>query len=139
MNGIKGMTTQNRLIILGLLSTTIVMLCLTCFAVNKIKKDLDTGYKNFGQIISKTLAIESVEITKDIPELSKYDTLRSHSLSILGSNDDIAFIEFKDNVQQQHSCREEHDAKSRRSQLCRSIRHRQKEQRLPDRVLQKTL
>ena len=35
-----------------------------------------------------------VEITKDIPELSKYDTLRSHSLSILGSNDDIAFIEF---------------------------------------------
>ena len=90
------MTTQNRLIILGLLSTTIVMLCLTCFAVNKIKKDLDFGYKNFGQIISKTLAIESVEITKDIPELSKYDTLRSHSLSILGSNDDIAFIEFKD-------------------------------------------
>lgn len=96
MNGIKSMTTQNRLIILGLLSTTIVMLCLTCFAVNKIKKDLDFGYKNFGQIISKTLAIESVEITKDIPELSKYDTLRSHSLSILGSNDDIAFIEFKD-------------------------------------------
>ena len=90
------MTTQNRLIILGLLSTTIVMLCLTCFAVNKIKKNLDIGYKNFGQIISKTLAIESVEITKDIPELSKYDTLRSHSLSILGSNDDIAYIEFKD-------------------------------------------
>jgi len=96
MDKIKNMTTQNRLIILGLLSTTIVMLCLTCFAVNKIKKNLDIGYKNFGQIISKTLAIESVEITKDIPELSKYDTLRSHSLSILGSNDDIAYIEFKD-------------------------------------------
>jgi len=96
MNGIKSMTTQNRLIILGLLSTTIVMLCLTCFAVNKIKKDLDHGYKNFGQIISKTLAIESVEITKDIPELSKYDILRYHSLSILGSNDDIAYIEFRD-------------------------------------------
>lgn len=96
MNWLKNITTQNRLIILGLLSTTIVMLCLTCFAVNKIKKDLNNGYKNFGQIISKTLAIESVEITKDIPELSKYDTLRSHSLSILGSNDDIAYIEFKD-------------------------------------------
>ncbi len=97
MTWIKNLTTQNRLIILGLVSTTLVMVCLTCFAVNKIQKNLDTGYKNFGQIISKTLAIESVEITKDIPELSKYDTLRSHSLSILGSNDDIAFIEFKDN------------------------------------------
>ena len=91
------MTTQNRLIILGLLSTTIVMVSIGIFAVNKIQKNLDSAYKNFGQIISKTLAIESVEITKDIPELSKYDTLRSHSLSILGSNDDIAFIEFKDN------------------------------------------
>ena len=97
INGINGLfkTTQNRLIVFGLLSTTIVMVCLTCFAVSKIHKNLDVGYKNFGQIISKTLAIESVEITKDIPELSKYDTLRSHSLSILGSNDDIAFIEFK--------------------------------------------
>ena len=90
-------TTQNRLIIFGLLSTTIVMTILTGVAVNNIQKNLDNGYKNFGQIISKTLAIESVEITKDIPELSKYSTLRSHSLSILGSNDDIAYIEFKDN------------------------------------------
>ena len=97
MTWIKNLTTQNRLIIFGLVSTTLVMVCLTCFAVNKIQKNLDTGYKNFGQIISKTLAIESVEITKDISELSKYDTLRSHSLSILGSNDDISFIEFKDN------------------------------------------
>ena len=96
MDKIKNMTTQNRLIILGLLSTTIVMLCLTCFAVNKIRKDLDNGYKNFGQIISKTLAIESVELTKDLPELGKYDTLRSHTLSILNSNDDISFIEFRD-------------------------------------------
>lgn len=96
MKGIKNITIQNRLIILGLLSTTLVMLCLSCFAVNKIKKDLNNGYKNFGQIISKTLAIESVELTKDIPELSKYDTLRSHSLSILGSNDDISYIGFKD-------------------------------------------
>lgn len=99
MNGISNFfkTTQNRLIVLGLVSTTIVMICLTFFAVSKIQTNLNEGYKNFGQIISKTLAIESVEITKDIPELSKYDTLRSHSLSILGSNDDIAFIEFKDN------------------------------------------
>ncbi|MGN0018560.1 MAG: ATP-binding protein [Candidatus Gastranaerophilaceae bacterium] len=97
MNYFKNMTTQNRLIILGLLSTTIVMVSIGIFAVNKIQKNLDSAYKNFGQIISKTLAIESVEITKDVPELSKYDTLRSHSLSILGSNDDIAFIEFKDN------------------------------------------
>ena len=72
------------------------MVCLTCFAVTKMQKDLDKAYKNFGQILSKTLAIESVELTKDLPELYKYDTLRSHTLSILNSNDDISFIEFRD-------------------------------------------
>lgn len=98
MNGIKsGITTQNRLIILGLLSTTVVIFLIACLAISKIQANLNDGYKNFGQIISKTLAIEGVEITKNISDLEKYATLRSHSLSILKSNDDIAYIEFKDN------------------------------------------
>ena len=97
MNGIKGLTTQNRLIIFGLLSTTIVMLCLTCFAINKTKSELNNGYKNFAQVISNTLAIEASEIIKDISEEEKFETLRSHSLSLLNNNEDIAFIEFKDN------------------------------------------
>lgn len=93
----SSMTTQNRLILSGVIATTIVIIVIACIAVNKIQSNLNEAYKNFGQIISKTLAIECVEITKDIPELSKYDTLRSHSISILKSNDDIAFIEFRDN------------------------------------------
>lgn len=90
------LTTQNRLIISGLVVSTLFIIAIAVFAINNIQKNLNEGYKNFGQIISKTLAIESVEITKDIPELNKYDTLRSHSQSILKSNDDIAFIEFTD-------------------------------------------
>lgn len=112
------MTTQSRLIILGLLSTTVVMALIGVFAVNKIQKNLDTVYKNFGQIISKTLAIESVEITKDIPELSKYDTLRTHSLSILGSNDDIAYIEFKDNNSNViYSSKEDYSSRAKMSKI----------------------
>ena len=48
-------------------------------------------------MLSKTLAIEGVEVTKEVPQLAKYDALRSNSVSILKSNDDIAFIIFKDN------------------------------------------
>ena len=61
-----------------------------------IQKNLDAGYNSFGQMLSKTLAIESVELIKDIPESAKVDTLRSHSDSIIRSNRDIAFIEFRD-------------------------------------------
>ena len=58
---------------------------------------MNSAYKNFAQVLSKTLAIEGVEVTKEVPELAKYDALRANSVSVLNSNDDIAFIIFKDN------------------------------------------
>ena len=97
MNGIKGLTVQNRLIIVGLISTTIVMLCATYFAVNKTKLEINNGYKNFGQVISNTLGVEAAQLTKDIPDSEKFEMLRSHCLTILNNNEDIAYIEFKDN------------------------------------------
>ena len=93
----KGMTAQSRLILAGLAVSTAFILCTAGFALYSIDKNMNSAYKNFGQVLSKTLAIEGVELTKEIPQLAKYDTLRSNSVSILKSNDDIAFIIFKDN------------------------------------------
>ncbi len=93
----KGMTAQTRLILAGLAVSTAFILCTAGFAVYSIDKNMNSAYKNFGQVLSKTLAIEGVELTKEVPQLAKYDTLRSNSVSILKSNDDIAFIIFKDN------------------------------------------
>ena len=92
----KGMTAQRKLILQGFVLSTILLVFIAGIAVFNIQQNLNTGYKNFGQILSKTLAIESVEITKDIPETAKAETLRAHSDSILRSNNDIAFIEFRD-------------------------------------------
>ncbi len=91
------LTAQNKLIFLGLFLSTTFIILIAYFAITNIQTKLNDGYKNFGQILSKTLAIETVEITKDIPEFDKYNILRTHSISILKSNEDIAFIEFKDN------------------------------------------
>ena len=93
----KGMTAQTRLILAGLAVSTAFILCTAGFAVYSIDKNMNSAYKNFGQVLSKTLAIEGVELTKEVPQLAKYDTLRSNSVSILKSNNDIAFIIFKDN------------------------------------------
>lgn len=91
------LTTQNRLILMGLITSTLLIVTIAVFACINIQQKLNEGYQNFGKIISKTLAIESVAVIKDVPDSSKYDTLRLHSQSILNSNDDIAFIEFTDN------------------------------------------
>src|SRR5574344_2320192 len=94
--GIKGMSAQKKLIIQGFILSTILIIFIAGLAIFSIQNNLNTGYKNFGQILSKTLAIESVQITKNIPESQKVSALQNHSDSILRSNDDIAFIEFRD-------------------------------------------
>ncbi len=93
----KGMTAQARLMVLGLAVSTAFIMGSAWFATCSIDKNMNSAYKNFGQVLSKTLAIEGVELTKEVPQLAKYDALRTNSVSILKSNDDIAFIIFKDN------------------------------------------
>lgn len=90
------LTTQNRLIIFGLLVSTVLIVAIAIFAICNIQKKLNEGYQNFGQVISKTLAIESVEITKNLPADKIQETLKTHSESILKSHNDIVFIEFRD-------------------------------------------
>ena len=90
------LTTQNRLIISGLLLSTILIVAIAIFAIFNIQKKLNEGYQNFGQVISKTLAIESVQLTKNLPGDRVRETLKEHSESILKSHNDIVFIEFRD-------------------------------------------
>ena len=92
------LTAQNRLIIFGLILSTILIMAIAVFSVLNIQKRLNEGYQNFGQVISKILAIESNELTKNIPDEDIYNTLKSHTDSILKSHNDIVFIEFTDNT-----------------------------------------
>ena len=59
-------STQNKLIILGLAVSTILIVALAVFAITNIQQKISEVYDDFGQILTNTLAIESVEITKDI-------------------------------------------------------------------------
>lgn len=97
MNTRLSLTTQNRLILSGLVVSTLFIIVIAILASINIQNKLNEGYQNFGKIISKTLATETADIIKDIPEFEKYDTLKEHSQAILNSNDDIAFIEFTNN------------------------------------------
>lgn len=89
-------TTQNRLIIFGLILSTLLIMAIAIFATVNIQKNLNESYQNFGQVISKILAIESVEITKGTSANESFKILKSHSDSILKAHHDIVFIEFRD-------------------------------------------
>lgn len=90
-----GMSAQKKLIITGLFFSTLLLFLISALAVFSINDNLNMCYKYFGQIISKSLAIETVSLTKGLPKETVLNTLRTHSISIIETNDDMAFIEFK--------------------------------------------
>ena len=96
MKMLNKMSAQKRLIILGFVFSTILIALISVLALFSINDNLDKCYKYFGQVISKSLAIESAELTRGLNQNTLYNTLRTHSISILESNDDLAYIEFRD-------------------------------------------
>lgn len=88
-------TTQNKLIIFGLVLSTLLIIAIALFAIFNIQKNLNETYQSFGQVISKTLAIESVEITKNASDNQVSEILKIHSRSIIKSHPDIVSIEFR--------------------------------------------
>lgn len=90
------LTTQNRLIISGLILSTVLIVFIAIFAIFNIQKKLNEGYKSFGQGISKILAIETLELTRGLNNQETQETLKLHFEGILKSYNDIVFLEFKD-------------------------------------------
>ena len=96
MKILNKMSAQKRLIVLGFVFSTILIALISVLALFSINDNLDKCYKYFGQVISKSLAIESAELTRGLSQNTLYNTFRTHSISILESNDDLAYIEFRD-------------------------------------------
>ena len=92
----KSQTAQNRLIIFGLVFSTLLIMAIAVFSASSIQKNLNEGYHNFGQVIAKTLAVETADLIKGSDGAHKKEILKSHSDLILNSNKNIVYIEFRD-------------------------------------------
>ena len=88
--------TQNALIILGLSVSTFLIVGITIVAIVNIQGKLSSTYREFGQILSTTLATESAEILNNMSESEQTQALKSRAKFILDSNSDIAFLEYYD-------------------------------------------
>ena len=90
------LTAQNRLIISGLLISTALIIFIAIFSIFNIQKMIKDGYQSFGEGISKTLAIESVQSIKDLPQNEIKNSLDAQSKLLLSGHSDIVLIEFRD-------------------------------------------
>ena len=92
-----GLSTQNKLILTGLVISTGLIIFIAFFSIINIQEKLDASYTEFGKMMSKTLAVESSEIAKDYGEYDIYEKIRKNTKSLLSTNKDISYIEFKTN------------------------------------------
>ena len=78
-----------------MLLSTILIVAIAVFAIFNIQKNLNEGYQNFGQIVSKALAIECTELVEHSSNSRNRETLKTHADTIVASHSDIIFIEFR--------------------------------------------
>lgn len=89
------LTTQNKLIITALIFSTSLIIAISFWAVNRVKIELDESYRSFGQLLTKTLAVQNYEITQTDTNPSALNFVKAHVNSILSSTNDISYITFK--------------------------------------------
>ena len=87
---------QNKLIIAGLLVSTALIMGVSYFAIDTIREKLYENYANSGQLLGRTIAIQSYEMIKDIPKNSVNKVFKYHDKVVLEGNSDISYIAHKD-------------------------------------------
>ena len=77
--------------------STFLIFAIALFLTNKVQEKLSQSYNELSQLLTRTVAIESVELIKDTDDAQKYEALAYHTKLILDTNDSISYVEFKNN------------------------------------------
>ncbi len=90
------LTKQTKYILFEFLLGSLIIIAIAFVTISNIQSKMDKTYSDFAQIMAGMLAAESSEITRNIPPEEKKQILKRHVASILKDNNDVSYIEFKD-------------------------------------------
>ncbi len=90
------LTKQTKYILFEFLLGSLIIIAIAFVTISNIQSKMDKTYSDFAQIMTGMLAAESSEITRNIPPDEKKQILKRHVASILKDNNDVSYIEFKD-------------------------------------------
>lgn len=95
---IFNMSTRSKLLILGMVLSSVLIVVTAYFAINNTQKKIFDSYYNFGQMMTKTLAKQTLDELQ-IPTLEpseKYVKIKANAETLLKNNEDIASVSFTD-------------------------------------------
>lgn len=95
-SGFLGLSTQNKLIILGSLLSSLFIVVAAWVVIKNTQDKIDESYQNFGSMLAKTLAVSSIDVITEYPLTHDIQRLKNHTKMLLKNNKDISFIVFAD-------------------------------------------
>ena len=93
---IFNMNNQSKTIILFWILSSLLIFFTALVVIDKTYQKISESYHNFGLMLTKTLASESVEMIQGLPEEEKQVKLENYSKRIMKDNFDIEYIDYKD-------------------------------------------
>lgn len=87
-----GLSSQNKLMILGLVTSSLLIVLVAAFVINTTQKKIFDSYYNFGLMMTKTLAVQSV--TTPISNTAQYDLIKENAQNLTRNHDDIGSVIF---------------------------------------------
>ncbi|MDD3012267.1 MAG: ATP-binding protein [Candidatus Gastranaerophilales bacterium] len=95
-SGLMGLSTQNKLIILGSLLCSFFIVVAAWVVIKNTQDKIDESYQNYGSMLAKTLAISSIDVVSEYPVTHNLQKLQNHTKMLLKNSNDISFIIFTD-------------------------------------------
>ncbi|MFH0702043.1 MAG: ATP-binding protein [bacterium] len=90
-----GLSTQNKLIIIGSLLSSILIILTAWFVISNIQKKMIESYHNFGLMLAETLAVQGIDIAST-PEKQRSTKFKIYTDLVIKNNKDILYIIFRD-------------------------------------------
>ncbi len=87
-----GISSQNKLMLLGLVTSSFLIVLVAAFVINMTQKKIFDSYYNFGLMMTKTLAVQST--TTPVSNTAQYDLIKENARNLTKNHDDIASIIF---------------------------------------------
>ena len=89
------MNNQSKTIIIFWFFSSLLIFFTAFFVIDKTQQKIEKSYQDFGLMLARTLASESIDLIKGLPTDEKQIKLELYTQKLLQDNKDIEFIEYK--------------------------------------------
>ena len=91
------MNNQSKTIIIFWFLSSLLIFFTAHVVIDKTQTKISESYRNFALMLTRTLASESIEMIKGLPTEEKQVKLEAYTQRILKDNQDIEFVDYKNN------------------------------------------